>query len=59
MNPQIVLYSRIMRLVVLIAFIIFLLLGENTWVHYTFAATCGIIAALTAWQLWDSYTKGG
>lgn len=57
MSPELVKFSRIMRLVVLVGFSFYMLTG-STWVNYLFAGVCLLIAALTAWQMWDAHKKG-
>lgn len=57
MSPELVKFSRIMRLVVLVGFTIYMLMG-GTWVHYLFAGVCALIAALTVWQMWDAHQRG-
>lgn len=51
MNSDIVKFLRAFRLVVLVGFTIYLIVG-GTWVHYLFASVCVLIAALTIWQMW-------
>lgn len=58
MSPELVKYSRIMHLVVIIGLIIFLLSGQNTWVDFLFSSVLGVLMILTAWQLWNSYQNG-
>lgn len=54
MSPRMILFSCLMRSVVLIFFIIFLLLSSSGWVSYLFAGVCAVFLAVTLWQLWTS-----
>lgn len=57
MSPQLLLLSRIMRIVVLLGFATFLVLSDVNWLNMLFAGVCIIGALVTAWQLWASTRK--
>lgn len=59
MSPQAIFFSRIMRIVVLAFFTIFLLMTGDSWVNYLFSVVCVIFLLVTAWQLWATYKRDG
>lgn len=58
MNTQFLLWSRVIRLVVLLALGGWLV-SKGTGLDYFFAAVCAALIALTGYQLWASVQKGG
>lgn len=58
MNTQFLLWSRVIRLVVLLALGGWLV-SNATGLDYFFAAICAALIALTCYQLWASVQKGG
>ncbi|QNH95977.1 hypothetical protein [Corynebacterium anserum] len=59
MSPQTIFFSRIMRIVVLLFFTIYLLMSANSWVNYLFSAVCILFLLTTVWQLWATYKRDG
>ena len=53
MSPEMLKYSRIMRIVVLLFFIGYLL-WKGTGLTYFFAAFCVLFRAATCYQLWQA-----
>lgn len=57
MNPRLLLWSRVIRLIVLVALGVWLA-SNGTGLDYFFAAICVALIALTAYQLWAGVQKG-
>lgn len=57
MNPQVMFWSRVIRLLILLVMAIWLLSGGNG-LNYLFAAVCAILMAVTGYQIWASHQRG-